>query len=483
MSFSFGFSGDDIEDDGETEPQHDCGGDAHALVKDMTKHSISDAENEVPRPKTIEPKRHSLAELLESLPSQISYNPLTIPRLTVPNAENGSGGVHANHIANPKDNEDTKVQVLRRSLFDIRAQLMAEADPETHDDAAETMLAGLENGDLTSGIYEGGFKTWECALDLASLVTQYLETNNLTSDQNQTQDQNHVSQDLEVIELGAGSAIPSLALLRVFLKQSSTSSSSSSSSSSSPEEQRSAPQNTLLPRLKFTLCDYNAEVLRLCTAPNVFLNYYQHYQQYRRHQTGTGHGTGDPTSASAGEPTPSSSSTLTHPQEEEEENPEEGELDIEEVMGDGHLQNVVKDMELLDHVSFDFLSGGWGESFLDLIADKQPQPPSSTSTSSSLAAVEEQWQSPGNLLILASETIYSPSSSRIFADTLLGLLRCHGQSKGTARAWVAAKKVYFGVGGGVDAFVAEIQSRGGRSRILLETKDTGVGRVVLEITV
>ncbi|KAG9773404.1 hypothetical protein KCU88_g5831, partial [Aureobasidium melanogenum] len=355
---------------------------------------------------------------------------------------------------------------------------MAEADPETHDDAAETMLAGLENGDLTSGIYEGGFKTWECALDLASLVTQYLETNNLTSDQNQTQDQNHVSQDLEVIELGAGSAIPSLALLRVFLKQSCSSSSFSPADMTEP-----APQNTLLPRLKFTLCDYNAEVLRLCTAPNVFLNYYQHYQQYRRHQSGTGPGTGNPTSASAGEPTPSSSSSV--PPTQVEENPEVGELDIEEVLGGGHLQKVIKDMESLHHVSFDFVSGGWGESFLDLITYKPPQPPSFTSTSSpsAAAAAEEQRQSTGDLLILASETIYSPSSSRIFADTLLGLLRRHGQSKGTARAWVAAKKVYFGVGGGVDEFVAEIQSRGGRSRILLETKDTGVGRVVLEITV
>ncbi|KAL2436794.1 hypothetical protein ABEF95_014163 [Exophiala dermatitidis] len=476
MSFSFGFSGDDIEDDGETEPQHNVGGDAHALVTDMTKHSISDADSEVPRPQTIEPKRHSLAELLESLPSQISYNTLTIPRLTVPSTSFSSSASTSTARAD-KDN-DPVVQVLRRSLFDIRAQLMAEADPETHDDAAETMLAGLENGDLTSGIYEGGFKTWECALDLASLVTQYLDTNSLKPDQLQS----HIPHDLEVIELGAGSAIPSLALLRVFSQQISL---SSYSLSSSPEEQRPASQNTLLPRLKFTLCDYNAEVLRLCTAPNVFLNYYQHYQQYGRHQTGTGTGTGDPNSASAGEPTPSSSSSL--PPTQEKETLEEGELDIEEVLGDGQpsIQDLIKDMESRHHVSFDFVSGGWGESFLELITDKPPrsQPPYSSSPSSLAAAAEKQWQSTGDLLILASETIYSPSSSRIFADILLGVLRRHGQSKGTARAWVAAKKVYFGVGGGVDEFVADIKSRGGKSRILLETKDTGVGRVVLEITV
>lgn len=32
------------------------------------------------------------------------------------------------------------------------------------------LIAGLEEGDLKPNFYEGGFKTWECALDLAKLV-------------------------------------------------------------------------------------------------------------------------------------------------------------------------------------------------------------------------------------------------------------------------------------------------------------------------
>lgn len=32
------------------------------------------------------------------------------------------------------------------------------------------LIAGLEEGDLKPNFYEGGFKTWECALDLARLV-------------------------------------------------------------------------------------------------------------------------------------------------------------------------------------------------------------------------------------------------------------------------------------------------------------------------
>lgn len=265
---------------------------------------------------------------------------------------------------------------------------MAEADPSAHDDA-DTLLSGLENGDLTSGIYEGGFKTWECSLDLASLVANL-----------------DFSRDWHIIELGAGSAVPSLALLRSFLA--------------------TTRHNT--GTLKFTLCDYNEDVLRLCTAPNVLLNYHR--------QT---------------------TSQNNSPEDDEDGDEEEGDLDIEE-LGDSFVQDIIKDMNSRK-LSFEFVSGGWGESFLELVSS----------------------QGQGNTLILASETIYSPSSIQIFTDTLVRLLRRQTPEK--AKAWVAAKKVYFGVGGGVDEFLGEIKSRQADSTILLDTKDTGVGRVVLEITV
>lgn len=44
---------------------------------------------------------------------------------------------------------------------------MAE-DSAGHDN--EELIAGIEHGDLKPHFYEGGFKTWECALDLAKLV-------------------------------------------------------------------------------------------------------------------------------------------------------------------------------------------------------------------------------------------------------------------------------------------------------------------------
>lgn len=78
---------------------------------------------------------------LSILPSQIFYNRLAI-----------SG---------------TPIVIARREIFDIRTQLMAE-DNENYDNAE--LIAGLEEGDLKPNFYEGGFKTWECALDLAKLA-------------------------------------------------------------------------------------------------------------------------------------------------------------------------------------------------------------------------------------------------------------------------------------------------------------------------
>jgi protein-histidine N-methyltransferase len=59
-----------------------------------------------------------------------------------------------------------KLLLPRRELFDVRVQLMAEADPESGDDPVE----GLNETDIRTNVYEGGFKTWECAIDLAKLL-------------------------------------------------------------------------------------------------------------------------------------------------------------------------------------------------------------------------------------------------------------------------------------------------------------------------
>ncbi|KAJ9615629.1 hypothetical protein H2200_001704 [Cladophialophora chaetospira] len=394
MSFSFGFSGDDIDDEGQDDDHGD-------LAHEISKTRISDLEQSNTR--VLPPKRHSFKDLLASLPSQISYNTLRIA------LQKGHGSEPPNEMMQHENfNETLVAKIYRRSLFDIRAQLMAEANPSTTDepDSAETLLAGLENGDLSSGIYEGGFKTWECAMDLASMLT--VPSSPLFQD-------GSIEQDWEVIELGAGSAIPGLAVLAAFLRR------------------KTRVGRTQAPgSLKLTLCDYNADVLRLATVPNVFLNYL--------FLTGR-----------------------MAPQQVTEDK-DEGDLDLEELGGETFTNAVMKEI-LAEKISLDLISGRWGDDFVDLII---------TSSSQSVRSV--------NLLILASETIYSPSSIKPFARTLLTLLKRHQQRGGPAKAWIAAKKVYFGVGGGVDEFEREIASLGGTSKVIFETKDTGVGRVILQVT-
>lgn len=73
----------------------------------------------------------------------------------------------------------------------------------------------------------------------------------------------------------------------------------------------------------------------------------------------------------------------------------------------------------------------------------------------------------GSLLILAAETIYSLDSLSDFTTTLIALL----QKARLGKALVAAKRIYFGVGGSVDAFKEAVSSRGG---VTYEVENSGV---------
>ena len=64
--------------------------------------------------------------------------------------------------------DSTTMKLRRRELFDVKLQLMAEDDAETTE-----RVSGLDDTDIRTNVYEGGFKTWECSLDLAKLLTNY----------------------------------------------------------------------------------------------------------------------------------------------------------------------------------------------------------------------------------------------------------------------------------------------------------------------
>ena len=117
-------------------------------------------------------------------------------------------------------------------------------------------------------------------------------------------------------------------------------------------------------------------------------------------------------------------------------------------------------------ISISAISGGWSSALVDLIIRQFLSAPYSL---------------PCDTVILASETIYSPTTIRPFTSTLLGLLRAAEERGSRGRALLAAKKVYFGVGGGVDEFLTVLAEMGGKSTVMWETGGEGVGRVILEV--
>ncbi|KAF3002611.1 hypothetical protein E8E13_008732 [Curvularia kusanoi] len=350
MAFSFGFSGDDIEED-----PNDVG------VETQQTSTVGD---NVPPP--IEARAHDLDELLASLPDKLSFSTLT---LTSP----------AGHTT----------RLPRREIFDVRVQLMAEDDG-----TRENVLAGLEATDLQTNVYEGGYKTWECSLDLVKYLL----------DRGPRKDLDDLVRVQHVVELGCGSAVPSLLLFQYALRE----------------------------RLGmvFTLADYNADVIRLVTLPNLLLAWV----------------------------------ALLDAEENTRLLPEGNPLqDAEEGHGDLYLTPQIleafKERLVSVGVTLNLLSGSWTpvERFLELV----PSTPEL------------------DTFVLGSETIYSPASLSAFAETIVALM---GRVK-TGKTVVAAKRVYFGVGGSVDAFREECANRGAVAyEMEFEGLETGgVRRCLLEV--
>lgn len=293
---------------------------------------------------------------------------------------------------------------------------------------------GLISDDIISRVYEGGFKTWECAVDLARYLSKSIVDGHLALR----------GRDVHVIEvsrpnlryrmkilllpgtrirtanppptqLGAGTAVPTSCLLFHVM-------------------QPQPPSNTR-PRIRITVADYNTQVLALATIPNLLL-----------------------TITSLRPPPP----------------PWLEEGDFEPFAA--QLADFRASLDAAG-VRISAISGAWGPEFVRLLRS---------------AALDDVGEDGGAAegrvtLVLASETIYAPASLRPFAETLLALLRL-GSSRAVDRAvaLVAAKRVYFGVGGGVDEFLAVLGELGGEARCVWssgeeEGRGQGVGRCILEV--
>jgi protein-histidine N-methyltransferase len=266
------------------------------------------------------------------------------------------------------------------------------------DNSNPTPLSGLTDSDLTTNIYEGGYKTWECSLDLARYLL----------DRGPRKDLDDMARVDHVVEMGAGSALPTLVVWQWALR-----------------EGRG---------MYFTLTDYNVDVLRLVTVPNLVLTWAACLDDRRSHQL-----FGD-------EGNPLRSTEEGH-----------GELYVTPELVDAFKQ----DLEKMG-MTLTLISGSWVpmERFVELV----PSAPEL------------------NTFILGSETIYSPASCAAFTDAITALMK----RVKTGKAVVAAKRVYFGVGGSVDGFRMECAEKGAvASEIEFEGLDGegegGVRRCLVEV--
>lgn len=439
-SFSFSFSGDDIEAD-----EHE-----NAVVADASPAAATQAGTPATataaasaaaasafpvqgRPQ-LPPCRHSLRDMLARLPSKIAYGLLDVQLEADEDgdyARNGSRG------------SPDRISLPRRELWDVRVQVMAEADDEDGKDSE--IAPGLGTHDVKTGIYEGGFKSWESSIDLVKVLLRSAVQDGTAS----TTRLSAVAADVlsqqgpaQVLELGCGTALPSLALFQwacALRAPPSTAGESQDQAGQAGQADQAiqadqtdqtnpAVRGHRLP-LSLTVADYNPSVLHLVTLPNLILA----WALQRQHAE------------------PSLLEALS-----EEEDPGSG--------GELELTDAVKDAfcAFLDatNISLHFLSGGWSTAFTDLLYDD--------------AAGKT-----ANTLVLGAETIYSPFALEAFSDTLLSILGRVRGAGAQAAAVVGAKKLYFGVGGSLDDFVRRMRDAGAQVDELREETD-GVRRGVVQ---
>lgn len=121
-------------------------------------------------------------------------------------------------------------------------------------------------------------------------------------------------------------------------------------------------------------------------------------------------------------------------------------------------------------IDLSFLSGGWSAEFVQLLY---------TATSHQITTSFAPFSIS---MLLGAETIYSPFALQAFTETTLAILK-HEKSSfgGQPVACVAAKRLYFGVGGSLDDFVDTMQQRGANVTRIREEAD-GVRRGVVLCT-
>lgn len=337
MSFSFGFTSNDFDDD-------ELVAQPEASIEPIQKNGENDTHDNpldsgfLLQSNVVQPKVENLETLLQGLKDvRLAFEEFQSPLYKRP--------------------------LIRRELFDVKHQLMLETDTDSSNNSTELdILLGDTSEDLRKNVYEGGLKSWECSYDLVDLLSEKIDKtiNNIDA----------------VLEIGCGTALPSEFLFKSALLRDDTSS-----------------------NLKFILSDYNASVLRLVTIPNLIITWAKTVltnEEWCALQKG-----------------------------ESEDIP----VNSEELLLSSDLLTAFYDDIQRRNITIVLISGSWGRKFNNLI--------------------HEVLLDSKKVLLLTSETIYQPDNLPVIAETILDI---HSSPQTEVQTYVAAKDIYFGVGGSIVEF-------------------------------
>ncbi|KAG5421206.1 hypothetical protein I9W82_000296 [Candida metapsilosis] len=250
--------------------------------------------------------------------------------------------------------------VYRRELYDVKHQIMMEEDKDVSNKLSE-LLIERNDADVQSNVYEGGFKSWECSYDSVDELHEIRKSFDLFNS--------------SVLELGCGTALPSCYILQRKFEHG---------------DKR---------QMSIVLSDFNYDVLRLVTIPNLLINWASTLPIEELHRLTT---------------------------DEVNSRFENNEVFVTH----GLIEEFERQLKEFN-VELIPISGSWGREFNSLVETYKVN------------------------FIISSETIYSPNTLPVVAESIKDILEKAG-TKG--RALVAAKNIYFGVGGSVIEYLTYFNS-------------------------
>ncbi|KAF9425367.1 Histidine protein methyltransferase 1 [Podila epigama] len=411
--FKFNFSADDLEFDNPSAQEEQNDDEIDQISKPLEALAVAD-DSLVPASQI---DLHTQSSL-RCLPSTLHYELAHIP------VTSGSGAGNAILTTVATGAEKEVVTLYKRNLEDVKFQMAQEDENFEVDDSTEPkgesttqdakagpggveMLALAGKSDLVKGVYEGGLKTWECALDLVAYLAEQKES-------------------YDNKKLGCGSALPGIYVL------------------------------TQSKSVKVDLQDYNDQVLKLVTLPNVLLNTHIRPDQQPEEE--------DEEEEEEEEKKDEKTDSKDAEGESDEDEDDEDEMP-EADPADGDFKGVELDLPdsdearqaLLQKVETQsrFLMGDWG-GLVDLLAFESDN---------------DKYD-----LILTSETIYAEESHMKLYNTIKNSLKRGG------KALVAAKTFYFGVGGDILSFRRLIEKDGVFNVKVVFSAQAFVRREILELT-